>query len=57
LRFVPTWRARTPPRPRNWGHTKRTAITALEIAIGSALLLGLAAYSMQGVAALIELIL
>ena len=35
----------------------RTAITALEITIGSALLIGLIAYSMNGVAVLIELVL
>jgi hypothetical protein len=35
----------------------RTAITALECAIGVALLAGLLAYSMQGVTALIELVL
>jgi len=35
----------------------RTALTALEYTIGAALLIGLIAYSMEGVAAMIELIL
>jgi hypothetical protein len=35
----------------------RTAITALELMIGAALLIGLAAYSMQGVAMMLELVL
>lgn len=35
----------------------RTALTALEYTIGAALLLGLLAYSMEGVAAIIELVL
>ena len=35
----------------------RTALTALEYTIGAALLLGLLAYSMEGVAAMIEMIL
>jgi hypothetical protein len=35
----------------------RTALTALEYTIGVALLLGLLAYSMQGAAAMIEMIL
>lgn len=35
----------------------RTALTALEYLIGVTLLLGLLAYSMEGVAAMIEMIL
>lgn len=35
----------------------RTALTALEFAIGSALLIGLVAYSMEGVGVIFRLIL
>lgn len=35
----------------------RNAITALEVIIGAALLFGLVAYSMQGAALLVELVL
>lgn len=34
----------------------RNALTALEIAIGSMLLIGLIAYSMQGVSMIVELL-
>lgn len=56
LRCIPISRARTPPRPRNWGYDMRNALTVLEYTIGSALLIGLIAYSMQGVAMIVGLI-
>ena len=40
--------ARTPPRPRNWGHSMRKAITLLELSIGASVAIAVAAYMAHG---------
>lgn len=52
LRIVTISSARTPHRPRNWGHSMRKLITTLELSIGASFAIAVAAYMAQGFVAM-----